>query len=283
LRTQAEKRRGIGGFDTRAGLSYGWSMTAPEHSTGRRPGFFASFFTAIGFLTRIPTARPAETEWRLADVAWAFPLVGSGIGAVAGFVYLIAELIGLGDGPAALLAVMTSMCLTGALHEDGLADSADGLFGGGDRDSRLRIMRDSRHGTYGVVAIVLSVALRAAALAQTGEAIYAGLALIAANAASRALLPAVMWTLVPARADGLGAEAGRPRPALVIAALAIGVMVSLAALGPLFGFVAFAASAIAVAAPAALARRRIGGYTGDVLGALQQIAETVMLLAAAAR
>jgi adenosylcobinamide-GDP ribazoletransferase len=283
LRTQAEKRRGIDAFGPCAGFGYGHNMTAPEQTTRRRPGFFAGFSAAIGFLTRIPTGTPAEQGWRLADAAWAFPLVGAGIGVVAGLAYFTAELLGLGDGPAALLAVLAGVCVTGALHEDGLADSADGLIGGADRQSRLAIMRDSRHGTYGVLAVVLSVALRAAALAQTGEAVYAGLALIAANAASRALLPAAMRVLRPARADGLGAEAGRPRLAPVIAALAIGVAVSLAALGPGLGLSAFAASAVAVAAAAKLAHRRIGGYTGDVLGALQQIAEIVMLLAAAAR
>jgi adenosylcobinamide-GDP ribazoletransferase len=278
-----KSRRGIGGFGWRAGFGYGRRMTAPEHSTGRRPGFFAGFSTATGFLTRVPIGASTEGDWRLADAVWAFPLVGAGIGAVAAFVYLAAELIGLGDGPAALLAVLAGLCLTGALHEDGFADTADGFFGGGDRQSRLAIMRDSRHGTYGVLAIVLSVALRAAALAQTGEAVYAGLALIAAHAASRAMFPAAMWALAPARADGLGAEAGRPRAAPVVTAAAIGLVIALAALGPAMGLTAFAASAAAVVAAALVARRLIGGYTGDVLGALQQIAEIVMLLAAAAR
>ncbi len=259
------------------------AMIAPQHSTGRRPGFAAGFATAVAFLTRVPIGAPAEGDWRLAAAAWAFPLVGAGIGAIAGFVFLLAELLGLGDGPAALLAVLAGIGVTGALHEDGLADTADGFFGGSDRDSRLAIMRDSRHGTYGVLAIVLSVALRAAALAHTGEAIYAGLALIAAHAASRALLPAVMSALKPARADGLGAEAGRPSPAPLIAAAAIGIVITLAALGPLLGLVAFAAAAAAVAGMAAPAHRLIGGYTGDVLGAAQQIAEIVVLLAATAR
>ncbi len=258
-------------------------MIAPEHSTDRRPGFVAGFAAAVGFLTRVPVGTPVGGDWRLADAAWAFPLVGAGIGAIAAFAFLVAELLGLGDGPAALLAVLAGVCVTGALHEDGLADSADGIFGGADRSSRLAIMRDSRHGTFGVVAIVLSVALRAAALAQAGEAIYAGLALIAAHAASRALLPVAMWALTPARADGLAVEAGRPRSVPAIAAVAIGVVVALAALGPWLGLIAFVVSAVAVAAAGMLARRRIGGYTGDVLGGFQQIAEIAMLLAAAAR
>jgi adenosylcobinamide-GDP ribazoletransferase len=258
-------------------------MIARQRIAGRRPGLAAGFAAAVGFLTRLPIGPPAEGDWRLADAVWAFPLVGAGVGAIAAFVFLVAELLGLGDAPAALLAVLASVCLTGALHEDGLADSADGIFGGSDRQSRLVIMRDSRHGTFGVVAIVISVALRAAALAQTGEAVYAGLALIAAHAASRALLPAAMWALPPARDDGLAAEAGRPRWAVAAAAVAIGILIALAALGPWLGLVAFAVSAAAVMVAGVLARRRIGGYTGDVLGAFQQIAEIAMLLAAAAR
>jgi adenosylcobinamide-GDP ribazoletransferase len=178
------------------------------------------------------------------------------------------------------LAVTAGLLLTGALHEDGLADSADGLFGGVDRDHRLAIMRDSRHGTFAVLALVLSVALRAAALAQIGEAVFAGLALVAAHAGSRALLAAAMWALPPARGDGLGAAAGRPRSATVVAALVIAFAIGAAALGPMHGTIAIAIAAAAVAIAATTARRRIGGYTGDTLGAFQQIGEIAILLAA---
>ena len=202
---------------------------------------------------------------------------------VAAFAFLLAQLLGLGDWPAALLAVLAGIVLTGALHEDGLADTADGFIGGHDRDQRLAIMRDSRHGTFGVLAIVFSVLLRAAALAGIGEPIHAGLALIAAHAASRAALPVAMRALAPARADGLGAAAGRPRAALAIGALAIGLLITLAALGPGRGLMAFALAGAAIFAMGVLAHRQIGGYTGDVLGAFQQIGEIVMLLTAAAK
>jgi len=244
---------------------------------------FAGFAVAIAFFTRIPMAMPACHTGRLADAAWAFPLVGAGVGAVAAFAFLLAQLLGLGDWPAATLALLTGAVLTGALHEDGLADTADGLIGGRDRDERLAIMRDSQHGTFGVLAIVFSVLLRAAALASIGEPIHAGLALIAAHSASRAALPVAMRALAPARAEGLGAAAGRPRAAPVIGALTIGLLVSLAALGPSRGIVAFSLSGAAILVLGVLAHRHIGGYTGDVLGAFQQIGEIVMLLTAAAR
>ena len=241
------------------------------------------FVVATAFLTRIPVAAPGCSAGQLADAAWAFPLVGAGIGAAAAFAFLLAQLVGLGDWPAALLAVLTGIALTGALHEDGLGDAADGLIGGRDRDHALAVMRDSRLGTFGVLAIVASVLLRSAALAGIGEAVHAGLGLIAAHAASRAVLPVAMRTITPARADGLGVEAGRPSVSVATAAMTIGVLISLAALGPIRGAIAVGAAGAAVFASGMLAQRRIGGYTGDVLGAFQQIGEVVMLLTAAAR
>jgi adenosylcobinamide-GDP ribazoletransferase len=246
-------------------------------------GIFAGFAVATAFFTRIPVVTPPYRAGQLADSAWAFPLVGAGIGGVAAFAFLLAQLVGLGDWPAALLAVLASIVLTGALHEDGLADTADGLIGGHNRDQRLTIMRDSRHGTFGVVAIVFRVLLRAAALAGIGEPIYAGLALIAAHAASRAALLPAMRALAPARVEGLGATAGRVSPPLAIGALAIGLLITLAALGPRRGVIAVGLVGAAVFGLGVLAHRRIGGYTGDVLGAFQQTGEIVMLLTAAAK
>jgi adenosylcobinamide-GDP ribazoletransferase len=243
-------------------------------------GFFPGFTAATAFLTRIPVA-PQPRGLRLADGAWAFAPVGAGIGAVAALVFLTAQLFGLGAWPASLLALLSSIVITGALHEDGLADAVDGLFGGADRDTRLAIMRDSRLGAFGGLALILSVGLRAAALAQIGEVLHVGLALIAAHSASRALLPMAMRLSTPARADGLAAAAGRPGSAAAIGAVIIGAAIALAALGPVQGGLALGLAAIAIAAMAMLARRRIGGYTGDSLGACQQVAETVMLLVAA--
>ena len=259
------------------------AMTVPEDPLRRPPGLFAGFAVATAFFTRIPIATRQSGAGQLGDAAWAFPLVGAGIGAVAALAFLLAQLLGLGDWPAALLAVLAGLAVTGALHEDGLADTADGFIGGHDRDRRLAIMRDSRHGTFGVLAIVLSVLGRGAALAQIGEAVHAGLALIAAHAASRATLPAAMWAMTPARADGLAFTAGRPRLPLTIAAFAIGMAITLAALGPGRGAAALGLASAAVFGSGVLAHRRIGGYTGDVLGAFQQIAEIVMLLVAATR
>ena len=258
-------------------------MSRSEGALRYSARFFAGFLAATAFFTRLPVGPPAAGEWRLADSVWAFPLVGAGIGGAVALALLLAQLIGLTNWPAALLSVLAGIALTGALHEDGLADTADGFCGGRDREEKLAILRDSRQGTYGVLAIVLSVLLRAAALAGIVDVIHACLALIAAHAASRAALPAAMIGLTPARPDGLGARAGTPRAGGAIAAALIGSAIALAALGPVRGAIALCLTGVIVFALAGLARRQIGGYTGDVLGAFQQVGEIVILLAASAR
>jgi adenosylcobinamide-GDP ribazoletransferase len=248
-----------------------------------RGGPFDQFVTAAALLTRLPVGAAAPEDGAIATASWAFPLVGAGIGALAALAFLAAELLGCGGAAAALIALAAGLAITGALHEDGLADTADGFGGGHDRDDKLAIMRDSRIGSFGVIALVLSLGLRAAALATLGDPIHAGLALIAAHAASRGALPPLMRVLAPARADGLGAAAGRPSPTISIVATALGGVIALALLGPGRGLIALILMAGALALAAILAQRQIGGYTGDVLGFFQQIGEIAMLLAAAAR
>jgi adenosylcobinamide-GDP ribazoletransferase len=196
---------------------------------------------------------------------------------------MLATLCGLHNAPAALLGLVAAGFVTGALHEDGLADTADGFGGGRDRDEKLAIMRDSRQGSYGIIALILTIGLRAAALYTIAEPVEGALALIAAHAASRAALAPALYLLRPAREDGLGATAGRPSLATTLVAVAIGAVVALGALGPVRGGIALILTAAAVAGTAMLARRQIGGYTGDVLGAFEQVGEIVMLLAAAAK
>lgn len=230
---------------------------------------------AAAFLTRLPVG--VRGGGVLAGAAWAFPVVGAGVGGAAAAGLGLAFWLGLPPLACAMAGLAVAALLTGGLHEDGLADTFDGLGGGRTRDDRLRIMRDSRIGTYGVLAVVFSVGLRAAALSGMATPGAAALALIAAGAVSRSLVVAVMAVIAPARGDGLAVAAGRPGPAGTIGALAIGaVLVALAAgLGTALG--ALAAGAAAAAVVAGLARSRLGGHTGDVLGAVQQVAEIAVL------
>ena len=248
-----------------------------------RRGPFDEFAVATALLTRLPVGAAAVEPGAVAAAGWAFPLVGAGIGALSAVAFFAAGVCGLAAPLAALLAVAVGLAVTGAFHEDGLADTVDGFGGGDTRDDKLAIMRDSRHGTFGILALVLSVGSRAAALAAIGDPIHAGLALVAAHAASRGAVPPLMRLLPPARADGLGAAAGRPTLAVATAAATLGGVIALALLGPLRGAAALLLTAALLALAAILARRQIGGYTGDVLGFFQQIGEIVMLLVAAAR
>ncbi|HEX3974289.1 MAG TPA: adenosylcobinamide-GDP ribazoletransferase, partial [Stellaceae bacterium] len=243
------------------------------------------FFAALTFLTRLPlgSARadaPLSPEFLsreppgLADASWAFPLVGVVIGAIGGIAYAIASALALPPLAAALIALATTALVTGALHEDGLADTADGFGGGATREAKLDIMRDSRIGTFGVIALIVSFGLRTIAIADTGTRWHVVAALIAAHALSRGLLPAALRLLDPARADGLGASAGRPAQNQVLIALAVALAIAVVAIGLRAGLSAALVAAVVAAAIGWLARRQIGGQTGDVLGAIEQGAET---------
>jgi adenosylcobinamide-GDP ribazoletransferase len=238
---------------------------------------------AAAFLTRLPIRQ--EEPGRLSALpraARCFPLVGLGIGLAAGVVYAVAIELVLPPILAAVLAVAAAVLVTGALHEDGLADTADGFGGGGDREAKLRIMRDSRIGTYGVAALLLAFALRVAGLAALGDSGEVVAVLIACHAASRAFVVVVMWREPSARSDGLAASAGRPGDMATAWAAALGVLVTLVFVG-LDAFIAIGAGAAVALLIARLARRQIGGITGDVLGAVQQGTEVALLLAIVAQ
>jgi adenosylcobinamide-GDP ribazoletransferase len=238
---------------------------------------------ATGFLTRLPVRWPdAAPADALARSMRIFPLVGAGIGLAAGLAWSLALWLGMPPLVAALLALAAQALLTGALHEDGLADVADGFGGGRDRDRTLEIMRDSRIGSYGTLALVLSVGLRAAALAAIALPWAGVAALAAAGAVSRATCPALLAWLPPARPDGLGAGAGRVSSEALAVALGLAACFALLLLGLGHGLAALVLAALAAWVLAGLARRRIGGHTGDVLGAAQQLAEVAVLCAAAA-
>ncbi len=181
---------------------------------------------ALVFCTRLPLFRAMPVAGAaLGKAAWAFPLAGLVVGLIGAAVYALAHRFGLPAWPAAVLAVAATLLVTGALHEDGLADTADGFGGGNSREQKLAIMRDSRIGTYGVCALTVALLLRVAALASLPSAHAVVWALIAAHVAARATMPALMLMLPPARSDGLSHDAGQPAGASAAAAAAIGFVV----------------------------------------------------------
>lgn len=241
-------------------------------------GWVAETRLALAFLTRLPAPLPADLRAQpLGSAVRAFPLVGVLVGGLGAVVYTVSDFLGMSPTVSALLAVATMAIVTGGLHEDGLADSADGL-GGSTRERALAIMRDSRIGTFGVMALFFVLSLRVVALSYAGSSIEAACLLIAAAAGSRAVMPALMYGLPPARQDGLGRSAGQPDRKRVVDAGALGALIIVAALWPIWGLLAIACAAAAGAVVGWLARRRLGGQTGDVLGAAQQLSETAILL-----
>ena len=261
-------------------------MTSPTEPPVARPSSFdewllafkeqASFFTGV----KLDVGPP---RWQLADVLPVLPFIGAGVGLAAGLIFAIIH--GLGPGwLAAVIAVGAAVLITRALHEDGLADTADGLGPHGlDADRRLEIMRDSRNGTFGMLALALSVLVKVACLAQFSGA--TGLVvLIAAHALSRAVIAYPLLAYSPVHADGLGATVGKPTDNDVWLTVGIGALLAfLLLLGKGF-FVALLAPIAAMAAAWFASRwiaERIGGYTGDTLGAVQQAAEIAFLVVAA--
>ncbi len=237
---------------------------------------------ALAFLTRLPSGR--IDGWRADDLAasapW-FPLVGLLVGALAAAAYGIASALGLAALPAAVLAVAAAMLATGGLHEDGLADFADAQ-GGRDVEARLRIMRDSRLGSFGAASLILALLLRVSLLASLAAPGLVAPALLAAGALSRAPLPAAMTFWPAARPDGLAAGAGRPHPGQALATLGVALLASLGLLPPAAAALSVAAAFAAAWLIGAAAQRQLGGITGDVLGAGQQAAEIAVLLVLAA-
>jgi adenosylcobinamide-GDP ribazoletransferase len=241
----------------------------------------------LAFLTRIPL--PANLPFELPALNQAmrhFPVIGALVGCLTALVVCLSLALGLPSFIAATLGIAVTVALTGGLHEDGLADTADG-FGGSGKDRKLAIMRDSRIGTYGVLALVFTILLKVQAMsvvtAQPAWAIAAELAAI--GAFSRALMVWLMRTSLPARGDGLAASAGRPSQASMMYALSLGSISTLLAfwiaLGLSAGIIALAMGFALAMVIRSLANWQIGGYTGDTCGAMQVMSETAMLIATA--
>ncbi len=238
---------------------------------------------ALIFLTRLPVSYHGDMpRVRITQAMGAFPVAGGVVGALGGTAYALAFWAGLGPMAAGVLALMAMIAATGAFHEDGLGDVADGFGGGHTREAKLTIMRDSRLGTYGTVAIVLALLLKLALLIRIEAPWLVFASLIATGTLSRAMIVAVIYWVSPARGDGQSAEAGRPPGTALKQVLAIGLIAALIALPVGTALAAILAACLGAWGVSHLARRQIGGQTGDVLGATQMISELAALTAIAA-
>jgi adenosylcobinamide-GDP ribazoletransferase len=240
----------------------------------------ADTVTALSFFSRLPVNAPAGPfDLRRSSAAW--PLAGVAMATGPALLFWLCGLAGMPTLLVALVALAALTALTGGLHEDGLADVADGFGGGTTRDKKLSIMRDSRIGTYGVLALLFSLLIKMAALAALGlRPGHGALALAGAAVVSRAI---ALWhwnATMPARDDGLAWAAGRPdwlslaigaATAVVVAVVLIVVFGPAALIGCLLALVATSLFS-------GLCVRQIGGHSGDTIGAAQQIAETLLLI-----
>jgi adenosylcobinamide-GDP ribazoletransferase len=250
--------------------------------TVKKQGWYADLKICIQLLTRLPVyISDTQEGFSISGASRLFPIVGAIVGIIAAAVLWVGSWFTFPSAILALLALLTMTLVTGALHEDGLADTFDGLGGGLTREQKLSIMRDSQIGSYGVMALLFSFGLRWAALTEITEQGFdvVLMSLIATAAASRAALPAVMHFIPVAREDGLSVGAGKPSFDRAITALLIGVGFLLFLLGFRTCIVAIGLSALVAGMFVYFVAMRLGGQTGDVLGATQQITETTIFLA----
>jgi adenosylcobinamide-GDP ribazoletransferase len=245
--------------------------------------WFDDLRLATALLTRVPMPHPdSGMPAGLTRAQRAFPAVGAMIGLLVGLVDVSLLKMGIPAMAAAALALGAGAALTGALHEDGLADVGDGFGGGRGRAAKLSIMRDSRLGTYGAIVLLVGFSAKLSALASLpATAIVPGL--VVAHAFGRAAIPVLAASMPFARDDGLGKSAGRPETASVITAVIAAVVIALLCLPAKEAMLAAAITVAGAAAMAWLAWRQIGGVTGDVFGAAEQIVETAVLVLLAAR
>jgi adenosylcobinamide-GDP ribazoletransferase len=242
---------------------------------------------ALQFLTRVPVHLAVFDPAELNHSARYFPVIGALLGCAGALVFAAAAL--MWPLPiAVLLSMAATVWLTGSFHEDGLADTCDGLGGAVSRERALEIMKDSRIGSYGAIALVLMLGLKAALLNTQGSIVRTACAMVVAHAVSRAA-PVVLLALLRYAGD---AEHAKAKPmaqqvqatdvviALLLAAAAAALLA--APLGIAHTLAALGAAALATAVMRRWLRRRLGGYTGDTLGATQQGTEAAVLLALAA-
>lgn len=248
----------------------------------RAPRLLVDIAAATMLLTRFPV----RWEWfssgppDMGRSVWANPLVGVLVGGVGAVTIVAARAFGVPPLPGAFVAVAAQVLATGGFHEDGLADVADGFGGGRTREAKLEIMKDSRIGTYGSLALLLVVGARVTALASL-PGTTAVLGLVAVGAASRAAIVLLLRTLRSVRSVGLGAAVRPPTAPELSVALALGIAAAVLCLGVVPALAGLSAGGVAVVALGWVSVRQIGGYTGDVLGAGQQLFEVFFLLALA--
>jgi adenosylcobinamide-GDP ribazoletransferase len=261
---------------------------APRPTNDNRPAagdrsFADDLVMGLRFYSRLPTGNTPHQRPNLDRMALTLPLASVVIGALPVALLLLLEWAGVPTFFAAVVAVAAFVIVTGAMSEDALADAADGLFGGPTIEERLEIMKDSRHGTYGVCAIVVLLAARVAAIGSITSPLEAAAILLTAPLIARSGSLWLSHALPPARSGGAAASAGQVSARSFLIGLGVAAVVSFATAGFAVGILglaaAFAFAGVVAAGWVTLCRRLIGGQTGDLIGALQALLEIAALTA----
>lgn len=238
----------------------------------------SSFFLALSFLTRIPVSSLVVRHFPLSRAAWAFPVVGGLVGLCGGMAYASLFYLGTPHVVAAWVAIFFQILVTGGLHEDGVADAADGLAANRGISEKLAIMKDSRIGSYGVMALVISLCLRAETIAAFASYKYAVWALISSGAISRAMIVLFMRSTQLAKKEGVAVSAGRPSANQTIIALALGFFWLLFCQSFILAVSVVAVVGVCFFLLRSVSYRQFNGYTGDALGAMQILVEIAVLI-----
>ncbi len=231
--------------------------------------FIKEIHLALLFFTRLPVGNIEAPVPSLAQSSWCWSLVGGVTGLLAALVYSALSYLGVPLILAAFVTTFSLVAVTGAIHEDGLADTADS-FGTSNPDKKLEIMSDSRVGSFGAIALFFSIGIRVSALALIENTALAAISLIAIAMASRSCLPFLVWALPPVKSSGMGQSATGISFSNVIICSVSGII-----LFPLLPYAALLIAAILVITGLSFyyLKYKFRGYTGDHLGAVQQVIE----------
>lgn len=250
------------------------TVSNEAEKTGLLKRLVQDILAAFMLLSRVPVQweKVSNEAPDIGRAMWAYPVVGLFVGGCSAAVYLLAIYISVPSLLAIIIALIVSVFVTGAFHEDGLADVADGFGGGLTREKKLEIMRDSRIGTYGGLALILAIALKVSSLAQLPP-LWVVKAVVIGAVVSRVMIIVTARVLPPARKNSLATEAGKPSVVIMVSAFVIAGATTylLAGYWPLF--VVIGVALMVTLFFCRLAYTQVQGFSGDILGATQQISE----------
>ncbi len=237
-------------------------------------------YAAFMLLTRIPVnwqKISPNTPPNLNRCLWVYPVVGVVVSLIGAIIYLGTQALDIPQMTSILLSLSAMIITTGAFHEDGLADTMDGFGGGASPEKKLEIMRDSRIGTYGGLALIISIGLKVTGLSALSAGNVVSALLVGATV-SRLMIIFTLMMLPPARKKSLSVEAGKPSTKSVIVASTITILVCLTLQDIITIIYVLSAAIVSTAMFCRLSYKQVGGYSGDILGSTQQISEISIYL-----